>query len=556
MAWCDFVVPEQPRAQPSQLDCHHSDLHPRPRRLPEPIDTGIERLGIKDASKGAAPRAYRGQTRAGRVEPPADKILGLRSARDRPGIQRPNGNPNDDVRVDDAGERPPGSRLIGAEHTAGGQDQSSFRAQSVPFQYPIWDNVVCQPQTPATLMSRTKILLVLLLLFVVAGAIWIHRRSTAPVGVPFTRVQRETLVSTLTTNGKVEPSDWVAVRAERSAAVVRVNVQKGQQVPKGALLVELDARDANAEVASAEAAVSQTKAQLQVVLRGGIVSAQVEIANALERNRQELKVAQRDYASLKRLVEKQAATQQELVEAAERVQTLQTAIAALERKRGALIDPADRSAAEARLGEAEASLNQARTHVARSHIHSPMEGIVYELPVRNGVYLNVGDLAANVGRLRTLRVHIYVDEPELGRVASGLPVSVTWDALPSRTWKGTVEKLPTQVVTLGTRQVGDVICTIENEDLKLLPGTNVNVEITSQVVENGLTIPKEAVRTQNGQTGVYVLKDDRVEWRPVGLGVASVTRAVVTSGVAAGDMVALRTEQPLRNGQAVRAAAE
>jgi HlyD family secretion protein len=235
---------------------------------------------------------------------------------------------------------------------------------------------------------------------------------------------------------------------------------------------------------------------------------------------------------------------------------LQTAIEALERKRRALIDPADRSAAEARLREAEASLTQARTRIERSHIHSPMEGIVYELAVRDGVYLNVGDLVANVGRLRTLRVHIYVDEPELGRVAAGLPVTVTWDALPGRTWKGTVEKLPTQVIALGTRQVGDVTCTIENEDLRLLPGTNVNVEITSQVVENGLTIPKEAIRTENGQTGVYVFKEDHVEWRPVRLGVSSVTRAVVTSGLAVGDMVALRTEQPLRGGQAVRAAAQ
>jgi hypothetical protein len=115
-----------------------------------------------------------------------------------------------------------------------------------------------------------------------------------------------------------------------------------------------------------------------------------------------------------------------------------------------------------------------------------------------------------------------------------------------------VEKLPTEIVALGTRQVGEVLSTIANDDLKLLPGTNVNVEITSQVVENGLTIAKEAIRTENGRTGVYVLRDDHVEWRPVRLGASSITRVVVNSGLTRDDMIALPTSQPLRNGQAVR----
>jgi HlyD family secretion protein len=219
------------------------------------------------------------------------------------------------------------------------------------------------------------------------------------------------------------------------------------------------------------------------------------------------------------------------------------------------VGTADRAAAEARIHEASAALEQARARLARSRIHSPMAGIVYELPVREGAYLNAGDLVADVGNLLTLRVRIYVDEPELGRVSAGMPVVVTWDALPGRTWTGRVEKLPTAVVPLGTRQVGEVVCTIENRDLKLLPGTNVNVEITSQVVENGLTISKEAIRTENGQTGVYVINGDHVEWRPVRLGAASVTRAVVVSGLVRGEKVALRTEQPLHNGDPVRPAA-
>ncbi|HVX66410.1 MAG TPA: efflux RND transporter periplasmic adaptor subunit [Bryobacteraceae bacterium] len=401
-------------------------------------------------------------------------------------------------------------------------------------------------------MSRTRFLLVLLIVLVAVLAFWLHQRSTAPPQVAFAPVAHERLVSTLATNGKVEPSEWAAVRAERPGSVERVNVQKGQQVPKGALLVELDARDARAQVASAEAALAQAKAQLQTLHQGGTETARVEIENELERNRMELATARREFESLKRLADKQAATGQDLRQAAERVGTLEAAIQALERKRGALVGPADRAGAQARLSEAAAALEQARVQLGYSRIHAPVAGVVYDLPVRVGAYLNAGDLVAGVGNLQTLRVRIYVDEPELGRVAAGMPVAVTWDALPGRTWPGSVEKLPTQVAPLGTRQVGEVICTIGNTDLKLLPGTNVNVEITSQVVADGLTIPKEAIRTENGQTGVYVLRDGRVEWRPVRLGAASVTRASVLSGVARGDKIALRTDTPLHPGDRVR----
>jgi hypothetical protein len=111
--------------------------------------------------------------------------------------------------------------------------------------------------------------------------------------------------------------------------------------------------------------------------------------------------------------------------------------------------------------------------------------------------------------------------------------------------------MPTEVAPLGTRQIGVALATIENADRVLVPGTNVNVEVTSQVVANGLTIAKEAVRTEKGQTGVYVLRDGHVEWRPVKLGASSITRVVVVSGLDDGAEVALRTERVLHNGQTV-----
>ena len=64
--------------------------------------------------------------------------------------------------------------------------------------------------------------------------------------------------------------------------------------------------------------------------------------------------------------------------------------------------------------------------------------------------MNAGDLIANVGRMDQLPVRVFVDEPELGRVEVGQPVTITWDALPGRQWDGRVERKPASIQTLGS----------------------------------------------------------------------------------------------------------
>lgn len=405
-------------------------------------------------------------------------------------------------------------------------------------------------------MSRKTLLSILIILLGAVAIVCIHERNTAAPLVPFAKVRRETLVSSLTTNAKIEPSTWTAVNAERSGVVERVAVHRGEEVREGQPIAELTSQDARAEVASAEAAVAEARAQLETVVHGGTDRARVEIANEIASDRLELEAAQRDAAITQRLAAKQAATRQDATDAAQRVERLQAAIAGLEKRRAALVGSTDRTAAEAKVQEAQAALDQARVHLERSAIRAPLSGTVYDLPVRRGVFVNIGDPIAGIGNLHTLEVRIQVDEPELGRIAVGMPVTVTWDALPGRHWEGTVDKMPTEVVPLGTRQVGVALATIQNPGLDLVPGTNVNVEIVSQVVAGGLTVPKEAIRTESGQAGVFVLADGHVEWRPIKLGASSITRAVVVSGLAEGDMVALRAERALRNGMAVRIMAE
>jgi multidrug efflux pump subunit AcrA (membrane-fusion protein) len=144
-----------------------------------------------------------------------------------------------------------------------------------------------------------------------------------------------------------------------------------------------------------------------------------------------------------------------------------------------------------------------------------------------------------------------VDEPDMGKVHKGEAVNITWDALPGHQWKGEVDRLPTQVVPLGTRQVGEVSCVIENPERDLLPNANINADIQAAVIPGALVLPKEALRRQGSETGVFLLQGDRVAWRKVGLGASSYTKSQVLSGLQEGDAVALPTEKAMKSGTRV-----
>jgi HlyD family secretion protein len=403
---------------------------------------------------------------------------------------------------------------------------------------------------------KVRILILLVVAVILGAGAWtvMSIRNQPPV-VPFARVARENIASSVPTNGKIEPIEWGEARAERPGTVQSILVRRGGQVARGAALVELDSAEARAEMTAAQARVSQARADLDVIERGGKATDLNAIAGELEREKLELAAARKEHASLLRLQSKQAATAYEVSRAQDRVDRAQAQIQNLEQRRGALTGPQDRSAAEARLRDAESAVALAEERIRKSVIRAPLTGRIYQFDLKPGAYLNAGDLVASIGQLDRVRVKVFVDEPDLGRVAVGKPVVITWDAAPGRQWTGTVNRTPTQIVALGTRQVGEVLCVIANPGGELLPGTNVNAEILSEQVAGALTIPKEAMRREQGQAGVFVLTANgpgpqHVVWKKITPGVGSTTRTQI-EGLMEGDAIALPSDKPLTDGMAV-----
>lgn len=400
-----------------------------------------------------------------------------------------------------------------------------------------------------------KRLIWLVMTFVVGGAAWWwYRQSNALPEVATARVERQRLESVLSTNGKAEPVEWAMARAEREGLVAEVPVKSGQSVAKGAVLATLDLGPARADLAAATSRYEQAKAELEGLEKGGRGVDLAEIESGLRRAQEDAAQARREIATLEKLVQANAVPRQELTPQREKLTAAELQIRSLEERRGKLVDRSAIESAQARLREAAAVMEEARRKTGQAAVRSPIAGVAYQVEARRGAWLTAGSEVAAIGRIAQLKVVVYVDEPELGRVKVGLPVRITWDAHPEQEWKGTVNQLPTRVVALNTRQVGEVVCVIENPEGVLLPGTNVNAFIQSRVVESALTIPKEAVRREGNVAGVYTLEGEVTRWRPVRVGVSSVTRVEVTEGLSEGARVLLPSELVLRDGLPVRAA--
>ncbi len=397
-----------------------------------------------------------------------------------------------------------------------------------------------------------KLRIGLLLAVTIAAVAWFGLKPAAPPEIEFARAGRQRLESVLATNGKTEPAEWAPVVASSSGRIARVLVERGSRVEAGAPVAVLEGTAAASGVAAAEARLAQARADLAVAESGGRPAELAQIDSSLARLQVERDAAAREAASLARLVERQAATRAEWDAVKDRVAALEAQLSGERARRSALVAPAEVGALRAGLRDAEAGLKAARVRLEQLTLRAPRQGVVYEIDVRAGDWVEAGATVAKAGQISRLRVTIYVDEPDLGRVRAGMPVTLTWDALPGREWRAAVQAVPTQVIALGTRQVGEVVTIAANPEQDLPPGANINAAVRCEVNEHALVIPKAALRREDGKFGVYRLQGGRVEWIPVEIGISSATLAEIRAGLREGDAVALPAEVGLRPGMEVR----
>lgn len=397
-------------------------------------------------------------------------------------------------------------------------------------------------------------LLAIVLLLAGVLVYWQRQRSVVPVRTA--KVERQDIHTGVVTNGRAEPIEFREVHAEIEGEVLRVWVHEGDSVRQGQKLLELSPGQILSELEHARAELTDAEHALRLLRRGGTELERRELQSQWETAQRERDQAAKAVSDNERLVEKGAVARSELEQSRNRLVQAEADLSLLEQKLNRRYDPEELGRGEARVQAARAALNLAESRLRSTTVVAPLEGMAYSIAVRPGDYIRSGDLLVRVGNLRWIRVRVFVDEPDLGRIAQAQPVRITWDGLPDQRWTGEVERLPSEVREFGTRKVGEVSCTLNNPERTILPNVNLNVEIVTEGKSAVLTVPREAVLGADHEQHVFLVRGGMLVRQPVQTGIANPTRVEIRQGLEEGDEVALAGEQPLREGARVRNNAE
>jgi HlyD family secretion protein len=386
------------------------------------------------------------------------------------------------------------------------------------------------------------------------GALWIaagialiliffgvHRFTRQKLFVRVAESQIQDLVKTTSTNGKVEPQPEVNFEAHAPEAglVSELYVHAGERVQKGKLLLRLQDTDAQARLAAAAAALRGAEANLQTVEGGGTQQARLALVGDIAKAKLDRDQADSALAATQKLEAQGAAAPSEVAQARQRFQIAETTLKSLEQQKSEPFAPADLAHARSAVTEAQADYAAAAQVIAQSNVTSPISGTVYSLPVSRYEYVQPGTELLAVADLSKLRVRAYFDEPEIGDLQLNNPATIVWNAKPDRTWHGHIVALPSTIITYGTRNVGEVLVSIDDSDGVLLPDTNVTVTVITRQVQNALTVPREALHIEDGRDYVYVVSGDALRRRQVEVGELNLTEVQILAGLNVHTVVAL-----------------
>ena len=295
--------------------------------------------------------------------------------------------------------------------------------------------------------------------------------------------------------GNMEASEVVAIRSQISGQLTNVAFREGQEVAKGSLLFQLDARSYQAELKKAEA--------------------------SLARNQTIMKNATKDYERYSQLVKDGIVTQEQ----AEGYRT-----------------KAESAAAD--VAADKASVENARTQLSFCTITSPISGRLGALVTDRGNVIKANDtVLVTINKLTPINASFTINDKELAALKSQMAagkVSVSAE-VPGTTGlkeKGIITFIDNSI-DAATGMIR-IKASFDNSKKLLWPGQFVNLSLTMAVLNNAVVVPSQAIQTgQNGQFVFVVTKENSAEIRPVSTGPAALGVTVITKGLQAAEQVVI-----------------
>ncbi len=376
-----------------------------------------------------------------------------------------------------------------------------------------------------------------------------YQRMTASAS-PTTRLQTAnaqlgTLVATVSAAGNVSTPSSSKVSFQTSGTVTKVNVQVGDKVTAGQVLMELDTTNLQMALKTAQTSLTtaQNSYQSAQIAYKQLPNQIIAAKGALDTATLTLQQAQQAYNAVAWRKDVGITSQSAALQTA--TTAYNTALANYQVSVSNYNDTAVKSA-KASVDQAQISVDQAQKNLDNAKLIAPISGYV------SAVNYNVGDTASGtavtLADISKLQVKVTIAEVDIAKIKAGQAAQMTLDALPGNTYNASVLEIgPVGTVTSGVVNY-PVTVAITNTDNAIKPGMTANLAITVDQRDNVLTVPLRAVKTQGTQKVVTVLYQGQQIPVNVTTGLTSDTSAEITSGLKEGDVVVLNATQTRQTG--------
>jgi HlyD family secretion protein len=418
----------------------------------------------------------------------------------------------------------------------------------------------------------------------IAG-IAVYQSHKNVVTVQTGKAQRMDLVAVVSASGEIKPKTYVNIGANAFGKITKLYVKEGDQVKRGQMLVQLENVQSAADMDAMQASLDAAKTDA-VAAEAGLNTSAADLNRAksdAERSDLDWTRAQGLYKDA--LISKSDYDMQKA--------NHQTAVAGLAQAQARVAQAkAQKESAEGRIEQASANLTHAADVLKKTTYQAPFDGVITNLPVREGETVVIGIQNAPGSTLMTLAdlsvitAEVKVDETDIVNVQMGQAAQVTIDAIPKKTFKAVVTQIGDNAIVRSTgvstsQQISTsqeakdfkVVVTLQDPPEDLRPGLSATAKITTATRGNALTIPiqaltirrqadlvpkdekgavqaaapaKDPAKDKEEIQGVFILRNHKAEFVPVDTGVAGTTDIEVMKGLKEGDEIVTGSYKVLR----------
>ncbi|HXY51502.1 MAG TPA: efflux RND transporter periplasmic adaptor subunit [Terriglobales bacterium] len=423
----------------------------------------------------------------------------------------------------------------------------------------------------------------------ILGVSAVHQATKDIVAVQTAKVQRQDLASVVSASGEIRPKNYVNIGANAFGRITHLYVREGERVRKGQLLAQIENVQPSADVEATKASLEAAKTNAAAA-EAGLNTAKADLHRATS----DWERAELDWTRAQGLYK------EALIPKADydsRKAAWETAEAGLAQAQARVAQAqAEQESAERHIAEVRATLTRAADVLQKTGYVAPYDGVITNLPVREGETAVIGIQNAPGSTLMTLAdmsvitAEVMADETDIVNVQLGQPAEVAIDAMPAKSYHAVVTEIgnnaivrstgvaTTQTTTAASQEAKDfkVVVTLEDPPHELRPGLSATAKITTATRTNALTVPIQALTVRasnelasagagsgavqaagpqkdasNGKRveevqGVFVIREKKAEFVPVETGISGTTDIEVLRGLKAGDEVVTGSYKVLR----------